>query len=77
MTWSESEDGVYLAGHVAPSGRYRRADPPDGRIVELERPDVLPASLDGRVAVYLRVDPTPVVDTRPRDLARARSRGLD
>jgi hypothetical protein len=77
MTWSETENGVYLAGHVAPSGRYRRADPPDGRIIELEAPGLLPASLDGHVAVYLRVDPAPVVETRRSDLARARSRGLD
>src|SRR5438045_2143221 len=55
VTESPSDEGLYLAGHLAPPGRYRRVDPPDGRIVVLERADVLPASLDGRVAVYAPV----------------------
>jgi len=46
---------VYVAGHIAPPGRYRRVDAPAGRTIVLEQPDVLPASLDGRVAVYARL----------------------
>jgi hypothetical protein len=55
MIW---EDGgrVYLAGQRVAPGRYRRVEPADGRMIELERWDALPASLDGRVAVYLRVE---------------------
>ena len=55
MIW---EDGgrVYLAGQRVAPGRYRRVEPADGRTIELARWDVLPASLDGRVAVYLRVE---------------------
>jgi hypothetical protein len=51
------DDGLYVAGHPAPPGRYRRVGAPDGREVVLEHPDVLPASLDGHVAVYLRAEP--------------------
>ena len=47
-------DEFYLAGQVVPSGRYRDAD--TGREVNLAQPDYLPASLDGRVAQYIRVD---------------------
>jgi hypothetical protein len=64
MGWSESWE-TYLAGHGAPPGCYRRVEPPDGRIVELQKSDVLPASLDGRVAVYVRVQPAQVRRTPP------------
>ena len=46
------KDRLYLAGHRAPAGRYRRVDVPDERVVELADAGVLPASLDGHVAVY-------------------------
>ena len=47
---------TYAAGsHVAP-GRYRRIDAP-GRDVELTAAGPLPASFDGRVAVYVKVAP--------------------
>jgi hypothetical protein len=50
---------LYVAGHVAPPGRYRRIEPPADRTIVLDQPDVLPASLDGRVAVYVRLVATP------------------
>ena len=47
---------AYTAGsHVTP-GRYRRIDPP-GRDVELTAAGRLPASFDGRVALYVKVAP--------------------
>jgi hypothetical protein len=57
MIWSDDR-GFYLAGQRVPAGCYVRAESPGGRTVCLERPGVLPASLDGHVAVYLRVDQT-------------------
>jgi hypothetical protein len=60
MTAMTDEDGHYLAGHLAPPGRYRRLGAPYGRELVLERPDVLPASLDGHVAVYVRLGTAPV-----------------
>ena len=47
---------AYTAGSQVPAGTYRRVDAP-GRDVEL--PDVgrLPASFDGRVAIYVKVAP--------------------
>jgi hypothetical protein len=54
------DDGdLYVAGHWAPAGRYRRVEPPDGRTVVLEVGDLLPGSLDGRVATYERVPSPP------------------
>ena len=48
---------AYTAGtHVVP-GRYRRIDAP-GRDVELTQPGPLPASFDGRVALYIKVAPS-------------------
>jgi hypothetical protein len=52
-------DDLYVAGHTAPPGRYRRVEPPDGRTVDLERGEVLPGSLDGHVALYVRVPAVP------------------
>jgi hypothetical protein len=49
-------DELYLAGQSVPSGLYRDTD--SGREVHLEQPDYLPASLDGRVAVYTCVEYT-------------------
>ena len=45
--------GLFLAGTKAPPGRYRRID--GGWEVTLKTEDYLPASLDGRVACYVRV----------------------
>jgi hypothetical protein len=50
---------LYVAGHAAPPGRYQRVDAPAGRTIVLDQPDVLPASLDGRVAVYARLATPP------------------
>ncbi len=47
------EDGYFLAGERVEAGRYRQIG--SGRVVTLERDDLLPASLDGRVACYERV----------------------
>lgn len=49
------EDGLFSAGSRAPAGRYIRADVAWGRVLTLEREDYLPASLDGRVALYRRL----------------------
>jgi hypothetical protein len=55
MIWDDDRR-VYLAGQRVGPGRYRRVEPADGRTFEIERADTLPASLDGRVAVYVRID---------------------
>ena len=56
----EAED-LYLAGRSAPPGRYARVEPSDGRVLILESGQVLPASFDGRVAVYQRLAPAPTL----------------
>lgn len=52
--WDENR--FFLAGERVEAGRYRHVG--GGREVLLERADVLPASLDGRVACYERVQRT-------------------
>jgi hypothetical protein len=47
------ETRFYLAAERVSPGRYREIH--TGRIVCLEEEDFLPASLDGRVACYLRL----------------------
>jgi hypothetical protein len=44
--------GSRPAGTLAPAGRYRRIDVPWGKLIQLDREDRLPASLDGHVALY-------------------------
>jgi hypothetical protein len=73
MTDDFVEDGLYVAGHVAPAGRYRRVEPPSGREVVLDRSGVLPASLDGRVAVYRRFEPRRAAAGDPPATSRRRS----
>ena len=56
--WKQPEndqyvDELFLAGEKVPSGTYRQIG--NGREVSLEKEDVLPASLDGRVACYMRI----------------------
>ncbi len=51
----DHEHDLYTPGTIAPSVRYQRVDVPFGRTVVLEAEDYLPASLDGRVALYRRV----------------------
>ena len=52
----ESADEMYLAGEKVLAGRYRQVG--SAREVELDAEGVLPASLDGRVACYMRVHST-------------------
>ena len=49
-------DELYLAGERVPSGVYRQVG--NGREILLDHEDFLPASLDGRVACYMRVNRT-------------------
>ena len=49
-------DGILTAGRRAPAGRCWRIDVPWGGVVALEEEDWLPASLDGRIAMYVRVN---------------------
>ena len=48
-----TEDDLYLAGEKVLAGTYRQIG--GGREIRLEKDDFLPASLDGRVACYMRV----------------------
>src|SRR5262245_39987139 len=66
------EDGLFLAGHPAPAGRYRRVDRPAARLVVLEGAAVLPASFDGHVAVYTRDEPPRVPAAPPGPIASPR-----
>ncbi len=47
---------LFLAGERVPPGTYRQVG--SNRQVQLEREDYLPASLDGRVACYIRLQNT-------------------
>jgi hypothetical protein len=47
---------IYLAGERVPAGIYREVE--TEREVRLDQEDYLPASLDGRVASYVRVSYT-------------------
>ena len=49
---AKNEPILFLAGHVAPAGVYRMFG--GVREVHLDTEGMLPASLDGRVAVYQR-----------------------
>lgn len=53
---SELAEQVYLAGECAPPGHYRQVE--GTREVKLDSEGILPASLDGRVACYVRIGPT-------------------
>jgi hypothetical protein len=68
-------DGLYLAGHRAPPGRYARLGAVGGRAILLAEADVLPASLDGTVAAYRRLaDAPPAPTPRSADGAPRRRR---
>ncbi len=59
--WKQPEndqfvDELFLAGERVPSGIYKQID--GGREIEIKGEDFLPASLDGRVACYMRVNNT-------------------
>jgi hypothetical protein len=47
------EEELLLAGARAAAGEYRELG--TGRTIKLEREDTLPATLDGRVACYIRI----------------------
>ena len=47
---------TYRAGQLVPPGRYLRVGSYPSVEVVLDRPDVLPASLDGHVAEYQRIE---------------------
>jgi hypothetical protein len=51
--YEDPDNVVYLAGERVSPGHYRQIG--NGRRVVLDREDVLPASMDGRVACYSRV----------------------
>jgi hypothetical protein len=46
---------VRLPGELAKSGTYRELN--SGRIIVLDKDELLPSSLDGRVACYIRIPP--------------------
>ena len=55
---------LYRAGRLAPPGRYFRVDSIPPFEVILHKVDYLPASLDGHVALYQRIEfATMEVDT--------------
>ena len=52
----ELDDELFLAGERVRPGTYRQLG--GVRMVRLDQDDFLPASLDGRVACYMRVQNT-------------------
>ncbi|MCW3100217.1 MAG: hypothetical protein JWL77_5835 [Chthonomonadaceae bacterium] len=56
LAYDATHEDLFLAGEKVRPGVYRQIG--GDREVRLEREDVLPASLDGRVACYMRVNPT-------------------
>jgi hypothetical protein len=63
---------LYVAGQRVAAGVYRRQD---GRVeLRLDKEDVLPASLDGRVSVYERVQPWGAVALSGEDGAKENTR---
>ena len=57
MMWQQNESEIgnefYLAGEKVRPGLYRQIG--GGREIRFDKEDILPASLDGRVACYMRV----------------------
>lgn len=47
------DQALFIAGQYAPAGQYRRID--SEAVIRLDREDILPASLDGKVASYILV----------------------
>jgi hypothetical protein len=57
--WSRPENDqfaneIYLAGEYVSAGTYKQIG--SQREIKIQREDYLPASLDGRVACYVRLD---------------------
>lgn len=48
-----TEEAIFLAGRRTSPGRYRELS--TGRTIDLASEGILPASLDGRVACYIRI----------------------
>ena len=70
LTLSRQTDGeIYLAGERVPAGKYRQIE--GCREVRLAREDLLPGSLDGRVACYERVPERPASFPRREQLPSA------
>ncbi len=63
----ESVEELFLAGERVVPGTYRQVG--GGREVEILQEDVLPASLDGRVACYMRIRYTWAQLSRQRSLS--------
>ncbi len=55
FAYDATNEDLFLAGEKVCPGIYRQIG--GEREVRLEREDILPASLDGRVACYMRVNP--------------------
>lgn len=55
--FDDSDEALFLAGEKVSPGSYRLVGSA-GRQIVLEKTDVLPATCDGRVACYLRVENT-------------------
>jgi hypothetical protein len=51
------DEPIFIAGERVPEGIYRQIG--SSRQVVLEHEDVLPASMDGRVACYMRIPNSP------------------
>ena len=64
-------DDVYTAGQTVPPGRYRRVGA--SCEVVMEREDLLPASCDGTVALYVRQPLTWADIRRARETRPARA----
>ena len=52
----EEYDDLFYAGQCVSPGQYRQVE--GNRQVILEKEDILPASLDGKVACYQRIQST-------------------
>lgn len=68
---------VFVAGHVAPPGDYRRIDVANGKTIVLDRSGVLPASFDGTVALYQRIESRLPIAPRHGGPRRPRRREVD
>jgi hypothetical protein len=55
VPYDPDEESVFRAGQVVPAGVYARLDSAPERRVVLGEEGVLPASFDGRVALYHRI----------------------
>ena len=52
MRCEECDAPLWRAGELAPAGNYVRIDSPVQEVVTLSPGEYLPASFDGRIAVY-------------------------